>query len=163
MSKFDELCKSFEESRRHFEAYRDEHFNFADQLIRGLIEYFEIPQSQIKFRPADGTADRDSNYTMRGAMHLGDDTFWHLGIIITFYEKPDRFPHQPISFDFRMKKKEDKFIIQNKPQDKEHIIDPNSQQDFTQFYDNLFDGIRDYFSFQAFLEKEHTEPRRIGF
>lgn len=163
MSKFDELCRSFAEARRQYSAYRDEHFRFADRLIRGLIEYFEIPQSQIRYVPTDEEVKTNDQYTLLGAMHLDNDTFWHLGVIITFFDKPDRFPKQPVLFVFRMKQKSDKFIIQNNPQDKEHIIDPNSREDFIRFYDSLFDSINNYFSLQAFLEKEQPEPRRIGF
>ncbi len=104
MSKFEELCNAYAKSRNDYFSYQDESFKFASSLINNFIDYLEVPEEQIKYIPTNIEPVKDMIYTIWGSIHLDKDTFWHLGVLLTLYEKPNIFPHQPIKIEFLFKK-----------------------------------------------------------
>ena len=92
VTKFDELCAAFAESRSKFFKYRDECLGLATKLISGLVQYLEIPRDCVSFVPLDKEPEPDRQYHIIGAMHLDDDTFWHVGVQLRIYEAPNVSP-----------------------------------------------------------------------
>jgi len=165
MSKFEDLCKSYKISRKKYFSYQNESYDFARNLVQGYIRYLDIPEEQFKFIPLDKEPKAGTNYTIFGAIHLAEDSFWNLGMQITLYSAPNEFPHQPVLIRFKFKKKsENVFVVKISDEDKEHSINIDSDNDFNDFYDYLQAQIQSHFEdgFQKFLEQ--TAPlRTIGF
>ncbi len=97
-------------------------------------------------------------------MHLGEDTFWHIGIKITLYEQPDIVPHQPVLIWLMVKKNDGSFLVKLGPGSNDFLIRPNEEKDYISFIDSVFLSIKNSFELelQHFLEGEE-KTRRIGF
>jgi hypothetical protein len=164
MSKFDELCKAYTKSRNDYFVYQDESFKFALKLANEFIDYFGIPKEQIKYIPANKEPVEDTNYTIWGSIHLDNDTFWHLGILLTLYEKPNIYPNQPIKIVIKFKKDNSVFIVKIKNSEQEFKINPLIKTDYYVFYDHIYDGIKIMFNdqLQQFL-KESSSIKTFGF
>ncbi len=133
-------------------------------VVNGFIEYCGIPPNQILFLPCDKEPDENSRYTMPGAMHLDEDTYWHLGLQITLYEKPNIFPHQPIFFKICVKDKDGDLFVKLDQEKEPQKINLSSRDDLNVFFDKLVSLIIRYFKegLQEFLEKE-TIIKKLGF
>ena len=103
MSKFEELCQSYSDARNKYIRFRDECFDFAAQLIKGFVDYYEIPSEQVKIVPTHEEVKPNTVYSIRGAMNLDDDTYWHLGLILNFYVRPGVSTEQPFLHIFKIK------------------------------------------------------------
>jgi len=165
MSKFGELCHAYKVSRDKYFSYRDESFEFARELIGLYTEYLAIPKEQFKFIPLDEEPTPNSTYSLFGAIHLNEDTYWHLGLQITIYTSPNIFPHQPIMIRFMFKKSQDnKYFVKISDSDPGHNIEQGNKPQFIAFFDFLQDQIRSHFEdgLQEFLEQS-APLRTIGF
>lgn len=165
MSKFDELCGAYKTSREKYFAYRDESYSFAQALVGGYINYLEVPKEQFKFIPLDKDPEKNTTYTLLGAIHLADDAHWHLGFQIILYSEPNAQPQQPVLIKFMFKKVGDRvFNVKISEDDSGHEIDASSNSDFEGFFDFLQRQIKNHFenSLQDFLE-ESAPLRTIGF
>ena len=80
MTKFDTLCTAYKTSRKTNFSYRDEGINFARELIAKYIKFLEVPEDYFRFVPMDETPKSNTTYSLFGAIHLNDDTYWHLGL-----------------------------------------------------------------------------------
>ncbi len=165
MSKFGELCKSYKTSRDNYFSYRDESVGFARELMDKYIEYLQVPKENFKFVPLDKDPKPDTRYSLFAAIHLNNDSFWHLGLQITIYSALNEFPQQPILVRFMFKKTDkNTFSIKISEQDSGHSICRENESDFSEFFEFLQSQIRDNFEngLQEFLEQS-APIRTIGF
>ncbi len=164
MSKFDELCQANATSRNNYFNYVEECRRFARQLINGLLDNWIVPKGNLRYFPTNEEPDSAKNYTLAGGLHLDDDTYCHLGVEMILDENMQTIPQQAISIIFHIKKQDDgRFIVKVDSADPGHLIDANSASDNQQFYDFLFQLIKDNLEtdLQRFLQSKST--RRIGF
>jgi hypothetical protein len=164
MSKFDELCGVYGKSRDDYFVYEEESFKFASSLVINFVEYFGIPQVQIKFIPTNIEPEEGLTYTLPGSIHLDTDTFWHLGMIVTLYEEPIIFPHQPIKLVLKFKKENTQFLVKLQNTEKEFRITPFVKLEYNDFYDHIYEEIKNMFKdqLQQFL-KDSSTVKTIGF
>lgn len=164
MSKFKELCDAYTLSRKKYFDYWDACAIFATNLVNGVVDYFECPREQISFIPLKETPKPNTTYTLRGAMHLDEDTFWHLGVGLTLYTAPNIFPHERTILPFLIKKVDDNFIVKLGPEGKEFRDSTDKSDRFKEFFDFIFIKIKERYEkgLQKFLEQNET-TRKIGF
>ena len=163
MTKFDELCQAYANSRKNYFNYQSSCHEFISRLIKKIIKYLEIPEEQVKVIPLHQEAKDQCDYSVTEAMHLEDDTFWHIGLLITLYAE-DSLPRQPVLIWLITKRNNDLFLVKLGPASKEFAVHPNEEQDYINFIDHLFLNIKDSFELglQHFLEGQEN-TRRIGF
>lgn len=165
MSKFEELCQSYSDARNKYIRFRDRCFAFAAQLVKGFVDYYEIPSEQVKFVPSHEDVKPNTEYSLRGSMNLDDDTYWHFGLILNFYVRPGVLPEQSFLYNFKIKEGEgEQFKVRIGDLEEEFVIDPNNSEDFQRFYDFLFSITKKDFEegLQHFLDQEQI-TRIIGF
>ena len=164
MSKFDELCKSYSDARKYYFDYQESCFQFAGKLVKILVDYIEIPKEQIDFVPLKEDIKPNTKYSIPGSMHLDDDSYWHLGIKITVYEKKNICPHQPLLVRILIKKKDSSYIVKLGIDGEPIIIRPDIDDDFNIFSESLYKLLKNVYEgrLQKFLEKEEV-VKRIGF
>ena len=164
MSKFEELCKAYATSRKNYFDYRETCSKFAHTLVRGMVDYFGCPKGQVKFIPLNKEVESGSIYTVMGAIHLDDDTFWHLGVRLTLYKAPNIFPHQPFLLRLLIKKVDDYFTVKLRTEGPEFKVHEDKPDEFNSFYEFIFDLIKEDLEkgLQRFLEQNET-VRKIGF
>ncbi len=165
MTKFEELCSSYRLSRNKYFDYRNECVNFAEELVRRMINYFQCPKEQIKcFSPKDQVMpDNHSHQLLRGVMILEDDTFWHFGIGLTLYESPDIKPCETVTIHILLKKVPEPFIVKINTFKETFEIYRTNPADFEKFNEFIFNKIKEDYEkdFEIFFEEDNV--RKIGF
>ncbi|MDS3859226.1 hypothetical protein RIF25_00255 [Thermosynechococcaceae cyanobacterium BACA0444] len=106
----------------------------------------------------------DTKYTLFGAMHLDDDTFWHIGLQITLFTAPNEYPQQPVLIRFMLKAENDGYRVKITQTDKGHLLHAGNDAEFSGFFNDLQQIIRKNFEvgLQHFLEQS-ASLRTIGF
>jgi len=163
MSKFDELCQVYAGSRKAYTDYRDTCFAFAQSLVEALIGYLEIPEGQIGFVPVNREPDPAALYTLPGAMHLDEDTFWHFGVVITLADPSGGCPPQAVLLKLQLKQHEDAFGVRLGQDDEDFWVRPGYPQEMAAFMDHVFTAVKGSYErgLQQFLDQAST--RKIGF
>lgn len=164
MSKFDEMCAAYTMSRKNYFEYQKRCLKHFDTLIKGFIKYCDIPKEQVRFEPCDKVPEKNARYTLIGSIHLNDDTFWHLGMVITLYEKPNVYPHQSLLIILCIKENNGKVFLKVTPEDKQQQIDLLDEKQCSALYDRLIEGVKSYYQngLQRFL-KGPESIKKIGF
>ena len=168
MSRYEELCNIFAATRRNYLKYVQDIREFATTLIDGLINYIEIAPLDVRFIPLTGEVKPDKNYTLFEAMHLSDDGFWKLGMIMLIYENPAPniiSPHETVLLPILMKKVSDSFLVKLGSEGDEFEIHKNKPKEFKAFYEYVFTQIKKSYQegLQRFIEGEEGTERKIGF
>ena len=167
MTKFQEMCAAFAESRDSYFAYQNACILFASDLERKFIEHCSIPHELLRLVPLNEKPKDGTIYTPAGAMYLDDDIFWHLGVQLTLYSAPNQFPYQPVLMVFCIKKEADRFLVRFGTNGPDFIIEPSCIEGYLKLFDHVTSQIKDYFSgrLQRFLEcsGDIDEVRKIGF
>lgn len=165
MSKYDDLCRIYANSRNHYVEYREECFDFAEKLVKGLIDYFAIPGEYVKLFPTLDEVKPDTTYTIKEAMLLAPNNFWHLGIEIKLCPEDDKkTPPQAILINLGIKKEDGRFLVKTGEKDKGYRIRKENRAEYDSLYENLYQVIKDYLetSVKRFVEKQPTVCK-IGF
>ena len=165
MSKFDDLCQTYRNSRRAFVDYQRACQDFARDLIMGMVDYFEWPRNQEITYIALGDDDNkeldDRFYALASAMRLDDQSFWHFGVELTIHEGNGS---HPIAFviSFFIKKVGAHFVVKLGPKGREIKI-PENQPDLTPFYDAIFANIVEFFNKRYHQAVANPEKKTFGF
>lgn len=164
MSKFSEMCQAYANSRQTYFEYRERCYSHFMKLGFGFAGYCEIPESQVRFIPLKEEYKSDRQYTLAGATHLDEDTYWHLGIKITLYEDPSTYPQQAMLIRLCVKELNGKIFVRIGLNDKPVEIDLSDETQCVALYENIINQIKAAFQneLQAFLEKS-SPLKKIGF
>lgn len=165
MSKFKEICTAYKVSQDNFNAYRNRSMDFALSLGHKYIKYLGITKENFRWVPVQDTSTEDEGFTIQGAMHLDDDTYWHLGLKIKVFTAPNALPQQRLLIIFKFKQKEkDTFEVMVDGYDKKHIIATDGDASYTVFFNHLQKIIMSLYEddLDNFLATQ-KENRTIGF
>lgn len=164
MSNYKDLCDIYRESRNRYFDFEKDCIEFAETLIGDMMDYLSIPTERIKLFPTLGEADATLIYSIKEAMRLGADTFWHLGIGIELQceDCPDT-PDQPVLINLRLRREDGNFIVKLSDKDKGNKIKKDCSN-ASEFFETLFTIISDTLenSVNRYLEKNSVDCR-IGF
>ena len=164
MSKYNDLCNIYRESRNKYFLFEKECFEFAEKLVGQMVKYLSIPAEQTKLFPTLGEANPTLIYSVREAMRMGPDTFWYLGIGIELQcvDCPDT-PDQPVMINLAIRKERGVFIVKMSDKDQGHRI-KEDLSNASDFYDHLFNAVSDLLqaNINRYLDKKPVECR-IGF
>ena len=105
---YQDLCHSLEEARKRSRDYRSDCVFFASQFARQLVEHLGGPRDLVSFEPTEGARMGDGPVTIEEAMHLDEDTYWHLGMRIRL--ESDKASDE-IALQVRFKKIEKLFVV----------------------------------------------------
>ena len=165
MSKYSALCTAYTEALNHYRAYRDACGQFAHKLVRGMITYLGCPQDMVDFIPVREEPQLNRRYTVWGAMDLGDDTFYHLGVrLIIDPSSPDEiWPQDRLLLHLLVKKDDDAFVVQVKGLREKFRIHSDDPDKMKTFYDFIFSTIRDEYK-KGFVPVGQAKAKRpLGF
>lgn len=161
VTKYDELCGTYRNSRKAFLVYQDECQAFARDIVDGMIEYFEWPSSQeITYIPLGEEIDPNNRfYAISAAMQMDDESFWHFGLELTIEEPSGAYP-LPFLLSFFIKKIGLVFIVKLGPNGKEFKIPEERRGELAPFYDIVFKHITHFFThkYQDAITKGLDEP-----
>ncbi|HIE4801236.1 TPA: hypothetical protein ACXNDR_003952 [Serratia marcescens] len=165
MSKFEEICSAYKVSKENFNSYRRESMSFAVSLGQKYVQYLGVDADHFWWVPEAEQDKANTNFTIPGAMHLDDDTYWHLGLKLRIYSARNVMPQQDVFIVFMFKKVADcEFAIKVRADDTPHIIETDKDPSYEVFFNHLQELILDIYKndLDDFLQSEKPS-RRIGF
>lgn len=165
MSKYKDLCEIYTDSRLKFSQRQNDCQQFLEKLVQGLIDAFDIPKDKIRLFPVIGNPDKSVNYSIKEAMRLNQDKFWHIGLEVTLVcNTCATDPVQPIMINLGVIKEGGFFLLKTDPGEEPFKVSEKSSEKLKNFYDELFERIKEVLgeSSNKLLEKEHTVCK-IGF
>jgi hypothetical protein len=164
MSKFDDLCQAYATSRKAYVEYRDASFGFSQTLLEALVRYLEVPDGRIRLVPVNREPDADAVYPLGGAMHLDEDTYWHLGVLIDLSDPAGAYPPQAVLIKLLLKRCEATFCVRLGQEGDDFVVRDGYPQDLAAFLDHVHGTIKESYEqgLQQFLEQQES-TRKIGF
>lgn len=164
MSKYDELCQAYATSRHVYVEYRDACFGFSQALLEAMIHFLEVPDGRIRLVPVNREPDPEAVYSLAGAMHLDEDSYWHFGVVVDLGDPAGTFPPQAVLLKLLVKRHEGTFCLKLGQEGEDIEIREGYSQDLGDFMENVFLTIKESYEqgLQQFLDKEET-TRKIGF
>lgn len=170
MSKFEELCKTFDEAHREVTNYLDSCGQFTGNLVTGLEVYLNCPPGKIQFKDKAGNRNslRESMYLEQGA--------WHLDIAIKLCRENGvkyvaasdsglYYPSQTVFISLLIKRATTaSFIVEVAHySNKQFSINVNQQVEFASFYDFVCEIVKAHYKNMLRYIVEHGEvPQEVG-
>jgi hypothetical protein len=160
MSKYDLLTEIYRQARNTFRQDEETCRNFARELVFGLIEYYEWPQSsEITYIPLGEELDPNNKfYALKGAMRMDAQSFWHFGVELKLQESSGAYPISLV-LSFYIKKMGDRFIVRLGPKGKEIAIPEEKQGQLEPFFDLVYRHLEEFFKnrYVRAVTKQETE------
>ena len=162
MTPYQQLCQALGSANSDYSAYREQSFNFALKLAAGLKAHLQAPEGTLRYVPLDKDDDGSTGYTVMGAMHIGEDGFWHLGVILRL--EATGYRGHEIKLHLRFMRQGDAFKIIPFTDHDEFVVQPATEESFRPVYLCIVQAIDNYFrsGLTRQLEKSGS-MRSIGF
>lgn len=158
MSKYETLCNAFDEAYKQYQDYHQACACLAQNLINAIVDYLEWPKENLVLIPILRKSEPNKMYTVWGAMHLGNDAFYHLGVKLKIGHWPQ---HAPL-LHLLIKKDNQAFTVKIENLQQEFKIHNDRQDEMEAFCDFIFNTIMKAYQ-KGFLPPSHDEQRRLGF
>ncbi|QGJ71940.1 Hypothetical protein PBC10988_36530 [Planctomycetales bacterium 10988] len=110
---FEELRHEYVQVKRQFEQYKEESYVLAACILQALKQYLCVTDEEtVSFYATEGHMQGRSFTGPAGAVVLGDDTFWHCGVVIRLWDDPYALPHENAAVALRFKKIDGNYVVQ---------------------------------------------------
>jgi len=164
MSKYEELCQAYANSRKTYVEYRNACFGFAQDLIEGLVNFLQVPEERIRLVPVNRDPDPEAVYTLSSAMHLDEDTYWHVGVVVDLSDPAGAFPPQAVLIKLLVKRHDGTFYVRLGQDGDDMRVRDGYPQDMALVMEHVFTTIKESYEqgLQQFLDQEES-TRKIGF
>ncbi|MBC7474052.1 MAG: hypothetical protein H7263_07140 [Candidatus Sericytochromatia bacterium] len=134
MSKFDEICTSYQRLVREAEDYEYDCKEFAKNLISGFVDYLECGRNDILIK----------------RLSINDDGYYDCEIELSVYEGPDKYASRGLVPEIHLKiaRNIDEFMVKVATGSKIYVINKkemDSSEVINVLYDELFRGIKSYY------------------
>jgi hypothetical protein len=152
------------ESRSRATADRDGCWNFGIHLIAELKDYLGYP-GDFQFEPVKSKPATGMTYSLPGAMEVDERGSWHLGVLITIYEAPNRFPQfRGLLHLVNKRLSEGSFIVKPAPEAPDIAVVWTDATAFRPVCEAIFNMIKHSFSEpDAEALAEGSGAKKIGF
>jgi hypothetical protein len=107
-TRYQELTRSLEEARKLYSDYRSDAVFFAATFARGLTDYLAGPRDLVGFEPRPGAGEGGAEEAVERAIHLDEDTYWHLGLKLRLASDK---ASDAIRIEVRFKKVEARYLV----------------------------------------------------
>jgi hypothetical protein len=164
MSKFKELCHFYSVSRKNYFDYWRECADFATDLIERMKKYFDMPDSNLSFVPLRDKPEYGKTYSAKESMHLEQDTFWYMGLVLTLCGEIEKQPEETLVLPLLIKRFEGNYTVKLGQEGEAFEMKKDDTENNHAFYDYVYDQIKNTYKdrLHKFLDGAQSE-RRIGF
>lgn len=170
MSKFEQLCYTYNRSHSEMSDYLESCVQFIENLITGLEAYLECPAKRVNYRNKEG---EETN--LRESMYL-ENGFWHFDTAITMcpesaYRRRAAtfarcyYPRQTVVLPFVIKRvNADSFVVGIDSYPEYFTVNINEKNSFDSLYEFLFESIHAYYkNIFHFIMESGVSPTKIEF
>jgi hypothetical protein len=147
-----ELSHAYEDARKRFSDYRSDCVFFAATFARGLTEFMQGPRDLVTFEPVGGVRLGDGPVEVQEAMHLDEDTYWHIGIRMRVSASDKASDAVPLHI--RFKKIEGRYVVNLFGHEDFELTEPTPAA-LQPVYEELFTSVRKHYEdgLRLFLDK----------
>ena len=160
-TRYQDLCHALESARRRYHDYRSDCGFFAATFVRGLTEYLGGPRELVSFEPVGGARAGELPPTQAAdAMHLDEDTYWHLAMQLRFVADGSA---DVLPLRIRFKKIESRFVVNLFGHEDFELAEP-SPTALQPVYDELLTSIKRHYDdgLRLFLDRR-GQNLHVGF
>ena len=162
MTPYQQLCQALNSANADYSTYREQSFNFALMLAGGFKNFLGAPDGTLRYVPLNKEDDNSTGYTVMGAMHMGEDGFWHLGAVLRLEASGYR-PHE-VKLQFRFKRQGEAFKVLPFDDHDGFLVQSEVPDAFLPVYLCIQQAIDKYFRSGLTSQLERSLPMRtIGF
>ena len=134
MSKFEELCHSYEKLLTNAEQYEADCYDFSKKLVKGFVDYLECGKNDILIKQ----------------LSLNEDGYYDCDIELTVYEGGDKYASRGLVPEISLKvaRNIDEFVVKVANGQHVYIVnkaDDDNSENLVKLYDDLFQGIKSYY------------------
>lgn len=134
MTKFEELCTSYQKLISKAEQYENDCQEFSKKLVSGFVDYLGCGRNDIVIK----------------LLSLNEDGYYDCDIELTVYEGPDKYASKGLVPEINLKiaRNIDEFIVKVVSGNKLYVIgkdDTDNSESITALYDDLFRGVKSYY------------------
>ncbi len=147
MSTYTELCDAYLASRARLEECREACAKQYEAMCNHLMQYLDIPKEALRYINLN-VEPSDAVYTIPGAVTLGNDGFWHLGLVVTFH-KEGTAPAFQLLFDIHLQEVNQGFLVKLSGDEQGVLVHPGNEKDFDRFADLFGGNVRNWFETYA--------------
>ncbi len=158
-----DLCSKFEDARKRYKDYRSDCVFFASQFARQLTEYLGGPREMVTFEPVGGARAGDGPVQPEEAIHLDEDTYYHLGLTLRLSvekvveragEKVVDRMEDDIPLHIRFKKIDRLYVVNLFGHEDFELAEPSSSS-LQPIFDELYTSIKRHYEdgLRLFLDK----------
>ena len=164
MSKFHELCGAYQKAQQDFQDYQNDCHQFALDFVKQFKEHFEIPPSQFSLFKINA----NNEFTLVqpsviNALVLRDDSLWQFGVGMTVCSAPETLPQELILIPILLRRDMDGTHYIKYGDMREFKIEKKDQYNFDEFFEFLFETIKDTYNQQLVQFIGHDTERKIGY
>lgn len=165
MNKYSELCQEYKRAYRKYWDYKAACSELIWSLVQEMATSLGWPEDRVDFIPILGPSKPHTSYTPWGAMDLGDDGFFHLGmlLIIDPSTRSTYWPPHSLLLPLLVRKQEQVFTVKLETSSEEFKIYEDNPSDREAFCSFIFDTIKGEYE-RGFIPSERIDKERvIGF
>jgi hypothetical protein len=156
VSKFKEMYECVLLARKKWSSYRESCWKNLGSLVNGFAAYCEIPKEQVGFLPLDKEPKEDTIYGLAGAVHLAEDGYWHLGLVITLD------PYQRVLIRICLREQDGVVMVKAGDVIKPRQLDLTNENQLKAFYDEIVDSVKRRFTEEPDFD-DKPSLKKIGF
>jgi hypothetical protein len=153
MTKYEEIVDSANQAFKQWWAWRDRCYRDLDDFVQGFIRHCQIPITNVSLLPLDREPEERMRYNVIGASHLGDDSYWHVGVCIAL-------PLQRILIRISLTETAGKTFVKLSDDGKPIEIDVGDQNQCADLYNQIVEDIKHYYIAEP---KFGESTAKIGF
>jgi hypothetical protein len=162
MTPYQKLCHALNQANTDYSAYRQESFSFGLKFAAHFKAFLCAPEGSLRYVPLEKDDDNNTGYTVMGAMHMEEDGFWHLGMILLL--EANGRPGHEIKLHIRFKREGDAFRVGPFIDHDEFVVQPEFEDSFRPVFHCIVKAIDNYFLIGRNGQLEKSGPMRsIGF
>jgi hypothetical protein len=153
----DQIRRAFPSLRKRSQEYELKSYALATALREALIKFLGCSPEAVRFVPVLSEPEAGKIYWASGALKIGDDSFWHFGLVLDF-------GLTRLLFHFLLKGKPDgSFSMKPSTADAPTFGVAGPSGDFGPILDWVFNSVKDYLEsgLDRFLSQTSSKP--IGF
>ena len=163
MTKYEELCRAFENMKKSYHERKDSSLKFAQWLVTGFEKYLGCPEKQIKYIPISKTPSSSLSQYLLGNVHLDENFRWHLGVGIRIEKLPLLPLSEMVLLDIVVDRQEGAFVVKLAALDDKFTIHEGSTDEAEEFYNFAFRVISSQYQTARMWNENQESERKVGF
>ncbi len=145
MSRYDEICSAFKQSREDWTAYRERANAITARVLTGFVSYLGAPEDRVKYLPPE-PRDPKALYGPMIVATMENDGWWVSFVQLTVAAGKNVYRQMGTLFQFRILVEQDSFTVRLGDSKRSHKIADGDDVALQPVYEDAFEAAKRYFT-----------------